>query len=86
MPAGGPPVSTVNTISFKQTLCTINTEDGHYLFTKSSTIETGFLDQTTLFLSAADHGKMKDVYGASHILDTQTLGCSHADTTDDHSW
>jgi hypothetical protein len=79
MSAGGPPVSTANTISFKRTLCTIDTEDGRYLFTKSSTIEAGLLDQTTLFLSAADRGKMKDVYGASHIptLELGVLTCRH---------
>jgi len=65
--AAGPIVSSANSISFKQTLCTIGAEDGHYLFTESNTIETGLLDQNTLFLSAADHGKTKDVYGASHI-------------------
>ena len=64
----GPVVSSANSISFKRTLCTINADDGRYLFTESSTIETGLLDQTTLFLSAADRGKTKDVYGASYIL------------------
>lgn len=67
MSARGPPVSTANTIKFQRTLCTINTEDGRYLFTESSTIEAGLLDQAALFLSAADRGKTKDVYGASHI-------------------
>jgi hypothetical protein len=85
--AGGPPVSIANTISFKRTLCTINTDDGRYLFTESSEIEAGLLDQTTLFLSAADRGKMKDVYGASDIsLECLNFGCSNTDTTDDHSW
>jgi hypothetical protein len=64
---GSPTVLLANSISFKRTLCTINTEDGCYLFTELSTIEAGLLDQTTFFLSAADHGKTKDVYGASHI-------------------
>jgi hypothetical protein len=89
MRAGGPPVSMANTISFQRTLCTIDSEDGRYLFTESSTIEAGLLDQTTLFLSAADRGKTKDVYGASHISYARhlNLGCSHedSDTTDDHS-
>ena len=45
----------------------INTKDGCYLFTESSMIKAGLLDQTTIFLLAVDHGKTKDVYGASHI-------------------
>jgi len=65
--AGGPTVAPANRISFKWTLCTIGTEDGQYLFTESSTIENALLDQNTLFLSAADHGKTKDVYGVGHI-------------------
>lgn len=62
-----PVMSSANSITFKCTVCTINAEDGRYLFTKSTAIETGLLDQSTLFLSAADHGRTKDVFGVSHF-------------------
>ena len=59
--------SSADPIHFQQTICTISTDNGQYSFTESSTVETGLLDQNTMFLSIADRGKTKDVYGASCI-------------------
>jgi hypothetical protein len=61
-----PAVASVDTIKFQRTFCTISTDTGHYSFSELSTIEIGLLDQKTMFLSTADRGKTKDVYGASH--------------------
>ena len=63
----GHTVSHSNTITFNWTVCTINGETGCYSLTESSDVETGLIEQATLFLSAADQGKTKDVYSVSHF-------------------
>ena len=60
-----PIVASADPIRFQRTLCTINAENGLYSFTESSTVEMGLLDQNTMFLSIADRGRTKDVYGVS---------------------
>jgi hypothetical protein len=60
-----PIVASADPIHFKCTICIISPDNGRYSFTESSTVETGLLDQSTMFLLVADHGKMKDVYGVS---------------------
>jgi hypothetical protein len=59
-------VSTSVTISFNRVICTINAETGRPSLTESSDIETGLIEQDTMFLSAADRGKTKDVYKVSN--------------------
>ncbi|KAG1739728.1 kinase-like domain-containing protein [Suillus lakei] len=54
-------VSTSNKITFQQTICTID-QDGKYTLTEQGATEQGLLARNTLFLSAADRGKTKDVY------------------------
>jgi hypothetical protein len=56
-------VSSANTITFNRTVCTINSETGSFTLTEQNEAETGLLNEETLFLSAADRGKTKDVYG-----------------------
>ncbi|OAX31332.1 hypothetical protein K503DRAFT_806148 [Rhizopogon vinicolor AM-OR11-026] len=56
-----PSVSTSDKITFKRTICTID-QDGKYTLTEQGTAEQGFLACNTLFLSAADRGKTKDVH------------------------
>jgi hypothetical protein len=56
-----PSVSTSDKITFKRTICTID-QDGKYTLTEQGTAEQGFLARNTLFLSAADRGKTKDVH------------------------
>ncbi|KAN0109248.1 Protein kinase-like domain containing protein [Russula decolorans] len=58
-----PIVASADPVHFKRTICTISPDNGCYSFTELSTIETGLLDQNTMFLSTADRGKTKDVYG-----------------------
>lgn len=68
--AQGHTVSVSNTITFNRTICTINGETGRYSLTESSDVEKGLIERATLFLSAADRGKTKDVYGvciSSHL-------------------
>lgn len=62
-----PIVESADPIHFKRTVCTISPNSGHYSFTESSTVETGLLDQKTMFLSISDRGKTKDVYGVRWI-------------------
>ena len=59
-------VSTSKTITFNRVICTINVETGRSSLMESSDVETGLIEQDTMFLSAADRGKTKDVYKASH--------------------
>ena len=59
-------MSTSNTITFNQVICTINVETGHSSLMELSDVETGLIEQDTMFLSAADWGKTKDVYKVSH--------------------
>ena len=59
-------VSTSDTLTFNRVICTINTEMGHSSLTESSDVETGLIERDTMFLSAADRGKTKDVYKVSH--------------------
>ncbi|KAG1839808.1 hypothetical protein DFJ58DRAFT_859119 [Suillus subalutaceus] len=53
-------VSVSDKITFQRTICTID-QDGNYMLTEQGTTEQGFLARNTLFLSAADRGKTKDV-------------------------
>jgi hypothetical protein len=59
-------VSTSNTITFNRVICTINAETGRSSLTELSDVETGLIERDTMFLSAADQGKTKDVYKISH--------------------
>src|SRR5882724_11036378 len=63
-----PMVTSADPIHFQCTLCTISAENGFYSFTESSTVEMGLLDQHTMFLSAAYHGRTKDIYGVSYMI------------------
>src|SRR5882724_6600391 len=60
-------VTSADPIHFRLTLCTISAENGIYSFMESSTVEMGLLDQHTMFLSAADHGRTKDIYRVSYM-------------------
>jgi len=60
-----PILASADPVRFQRTLCTISAENGLYSFTESSTVEMGLLDQNTMFLSIADRGRTKDVYGVS---------------------
>lgn len=78
-----PIVASADPIHFKRTICTISPDDGRYSFTELSTVETGILDQNTMFLSIADRGKTKDVYGVSCIT-TRIEGYLFITVSDDH--
>ncbi|KAG1782532.1 kinase-like domain-containing protein [Suillus placidus] len=54
-------VSISDKITFQRTICTTD-QDGKYTLTEQGATEQGFLAHNTLFLSAADRGKTKDVY------------------------
>ncbi|KAG0692692.1 kinase-like domain-containing protein [Suillus ampliporus] len=54
-------VSISDKITFQRTICTTD-QDGKYTLTEQGATEQGFLAHDTLFLSAADRGKTKDVY------------------------
>jgi hypothetical protein len=56
-------VSSADTITFNRTVCTITAETGTYLLTECCNTETALLECETVFLSASDRGKTKDVYG-----------------------
>lgn len=61
-------ISISDKITFRRTICTTD-QDGKYTLTEQGATEQGFLARDTLFLSAADRGKTKDVYlvsGHSH--------------------
>ena len=60
-------VTSADPILFRCTLCSISPENGVYSFMESSMVETALLDQQTMFLSAADRGRTKDVYGVSYL-------------------
>ena len=79
------PIASADPIRFQRTLCTITPDNGLYSFTESSIIETGLLDQNTMFLSVANRGKTKDVYGVS-CMSTISFAKSHTHTnvSDDH--
>src|SRR5882724_9460862 len=62
-----PMVTSAAPIHFQLTLCTISVENRIYSFMESSTVEMGLLDQHTMFLSAADRGRRKDIYGVSYM-------------------
>jgi hypothetical protein len=59
-------VTTSVTITFNQVICTINAETGRSTLTEMSDEGTGLIEKDTMFLSAADRGKTKDVYKVSH--------------------
>jgi len=61
-------VTSADPIHFQHTLCTIGIKNGFYSFTESSTVEMGLLDQHTIFLSAADRGRTKDIYRVSYMI------------------
>lgn len=46
----------------------MNAETGAYSLAESSEPEEGLLNKDTLFLSAAERGKTKDVYGVSNKI------------------
>jgi hypothetical protein len=69
----GQVVSTSNTITFNRVICTINVETGCSSLTESSDIETGLIERETMFLSAADRGKTKDVYKVGHYALRRSL-------------
>jgi len=81
-----PLVTSADPIHFKRTICTISPNSGHYLFTELSTVETGLLDQNTMFLSIADHGKTKDVYGVSCPTTCVEVTCSQKASDDHRGW
>jgi hypothetical protein len=68
-------VSTSIKITFNRVICTINAETGRPSLTELNNVETGLIERDTMFLSAADRGKTKDVYKVSHY----TLNPSHHD-------
>ena len=60
-------VTSADPILFQPTLCSIRPENRVYSFMESSMVETALLDQQMMFLSAADRGRTKDVYGVSYL-------------------
>jgi hypothetical protein len=64
----GPKVSAANTIVFNRTICTVNNETGVCSLTEQKQTENGLLNEETLFLSVADRGKTKDVYGVRTMV------------------
>jgi len=64
----GPTASAANAIVFNRTICTVNNETAVFTLTEQQQTEKGLLNKKPLFLSVADQGKTKDVYGVRTIV------------------